>query len=68
MIMSLVSFKRACENFRVLTSKFMLMLFILLFSQSMSNRYYLKFLMVVLQGYSYCRSCVHKLIDIGELF
>ena len=70
--MSLVSFKRAYENFRVLTFGFMPVLLILSFSQSMSSGYYHNFLMVVLEGYAYCRSLkrsyVLKLIDVGELF
>lgn len=70
--MSLVFFKRAFKNVRVHPFMFVLMLLIFSFSQSMSNKNYPKFLMAVLQGYAYCRSltcsCVHELLDVGELF
>lgn len=70
--MSLVSFKRAYENCRVLIFEFMLILFISSFSQSISKKYYLKFPMVILQGCAYCRSlkcsCENKLTHVGEQF
>lgn len=70
--MSHVSFKSAFKNIRVHPFMFMLMLLIFSFSWSMSNKNYPKFLLAVLQGCVYCRSpkrsCVPKLLDVGEVF